>query len=314
MTAHRTNCATSAPRTPQTRPRRGNLWPTCRKSLILALASVTRKFHPRGTERILRVLHHPDRRQWALDQTVRLPRHNLCVQVNTSNFLEWRIFFLGEYEPEVTSALETHSPVGGTVIDVGANVGIHTLIMAHSVGKGTVLAIEPVPELFTRLLRNIALNGLCNVTAEQVAVTDRSCTVTLFLPSGEPGTSGTRRLAASMAYSPDRVPLRVMGITLDELVARHHLTRVDLIKIDVEGFEGSVLAGAGNILAAHRPVLVFEYSKWLWGRAGFTWEAIRDLLYTHGYKGFFMLTRKGPIPLREPIPEYTNVLVRGGED
>jgi FkbM family methyltransferase len=143
---------------------------------------------------------------------------------------------------------------GDTVFDVGANIGAHTLAFARLVGpQGFVYAFEPVRVIFNVLCANVALNGYENVqgihaiagrTPGEERVPD--------LRHDEPGNFG----AFSASYFGDGRP--VPRIPLDAFAATEKIT---LVKIDVEGMEGDVIAGASDLIARHRPVLFVENDR-----------------------------------------------------
>ncbi len=141
---------------------------------------------------------------------------------------------------------------GTTAIDVGANLGIHTSVLAACVGPaGRVHAFEPVPAIHDRLRQNLGLNRL-----EQV--------VTHPMAAGEGiGRAGFSADAAGFNIGKGRLdrdsPHRVDLTTLDEAVIEDGRP-VSLIKIDVEGHERAVLAGARTLLERHRPALVVEFN------------------------------------------------------
>src|SRR5262245_9208528 len=82
------------------------------------LAQVTRHFHPRGTDRLLRLLHNPDRRTWWIEGVRRMDG-DLALQVSTRSFQEWRIFFYGFYEEATSWLIHAFVPPGGVAVDVG---------------------------------------------------------------------------------------------------------------------------------------------------------------------------------------------------
>jgi FkbM family methyltransferase len=155
-------------------------------------------------------------------------------------------FFLGVHntpKPRLSALLRETK---GTVVDVGANIGFITVRAARSASR--VIAIEPHPIRFRYLERNVALNGLHNVTCLNCAVGAAEGEVTLY--DVDP-TLGPRPLDVSATPGRGRcyrVPLRTVDSLVDE---------ADLVKIDVEGYEAEVLRGAANLLA-RRPRLVIE--------------------------------------------------------
>jgi len=150
----------------------------------------------------------------------------------------------GTYEREQTRLFERHLRPGHTVLDVGAHVGYYTLLSSVLVGDaGRVWAFEPNPANAAFLRRHVEVNGRVNVRVEQAAVADADGTARFDFGTG----SGTGHLA-------DAGALEVRTLRLDGFCAEHGI-RPDAVKIDVEGAELSVLRGAGDTFAAHRPVL-----------------------------------------------------------
>ena len=126
---------------------------------------------------------------------------------------------------------------GFRFIDVGANVGAYALFVASRAGPAArVLAIEPQPAIFDRLVYNIRLNAFATVKALDCAVADRSGDLTLFLDAQNSGESSVKLVRSSGA-----TPIRVAGKTLLEIVEDEGFDRIDGMKLDVEGAEDLVL-------------------------------------------------------------------------
>jgi len=143
---------------------------------------------------------------------------------------------------------------GDTVFDVGANIGAHTLALARIVGPhGYVYAFEPVRVIFNVLCANVALNGLENVQGVH-AVAGRTPGSELIpdLRHDEPGNFGS----FDASYFGEGRP--VPRIPLDAFADAENVT---FVKIDVEGMEAEVIAGATDLIARHRPVLFVENDR-----------------------------------------------------
>lgn len=147
---------------------------------------------------------------------------------------------------------------GSTAIDAGANIGQWSLPMARLVGRsGRVYAFEPMPETSSSLRKTFRVNGLKHAEAHAVALSDRAGEATLYVNTSETqivdsGVSSLERQA------PGSIPLQVRTVALDEFLEGRGAPPVSFIKIDVEGHEARVLAGARATLRAHRPALVIE--------------------------------------------------------
>ena len=156
----------------------------------------------------------------------------------------------GEWAAEEIWLLGPYLDPGDVVIDVGANIGTHTVALAKRVGPaGAVHAFEPQRLSFQLLCANAALNGLTNVHCYQQGVGAAPGTARVPLPDLERG-SNVGRFALGQAQEGEAVPV----VTLDSL----DLPAVKLIKIDVEGMEADVVRGARALISRTYPVLFVE--------------------------------------------------------
>jgi FkbM family methyltransferase len=155
---------------------------------------------------------------------------------------------------------------GMVFLDIGAHHGLYTLVAARRLGaEGTVVAFEPSAHEFLRLRLHVRLNGMRSVRAEPLALGAEESQQTFFqIVSGDNTRGGLRPPASS-----DRVAeTSVETARLDDYLERLALDRVDLVKLDVEGGELGVLAGASKVLARFRPLFiceVFDATTQAWG-------------------------------------------------
>lgn len=199
--------------------------------------------------------------------------------------IDFSIYLLGAFEPGTSAALRRLIRPGDVVFDIGANIGAHTLGMAASVGPtGTTVAVEPSDEAFAKLTGNVALNAdlAPRVRLRQrllAAREDAVAPATLYSswplrPTGpvHPGHGG--RLVSTAGAS---------VATLDGLMRAEGLRRLDLIKMDVDGFEARVLEGGAETLRTQRPVLVMELAPYVHAEAGGSFSDLVTLLRDAGY-------------------------------
>lgn len=165
----------------------------------------------------------------------------------------------GNYEPATRLLVERLLPEGGAFIDVGAHVGLYTLLAAGRVGpRGRVFAFEPEADNYRLLRKNIELNGYANVMAVPLALRECSGKASLFVSR-----QGNDR--HSLFRNP-RSPLREHGevvetATLDDFLAAVGWPEIDLIKMDIEGAEPFALAGMRLLLERSRRLnLIVEFS------------------------------------------------------
>ncbi|MGH7930272.1 MAG: FkbM family methyltransferase [Candidatus Binatia bacterium] len=134
---------------------------------------------------------------------------------------------------------------GMTIYDVGANAGFYTLLFARLTGPlGRVIAFEPFPENAANLLDHISMNRLDNVILVQAPLSARR-----ELASFHAGASSSMG-----ALSEVETPLRMLTVTIDELIASYGVPQPDVVKMDVEGAESDVLRGAKQLLAGRNAV------------------------------------------------------------
>jgi FkbM family methyltransferase len=190
---------------------------------------------------------------WRIDQVRSIRR-------GPAKGLRYRIFtgyglapLVGRYEPDLQAALTSLIRPGDVVYDVGANHGIHSLLMARLVGtEGKVFGFEPNPSVSRRAEENLQLNGFDNARLFQLAVGETNGTVRLWVGRG----SAEATIDKAMAL-PGSVSVEVTATTLDSFVSTSGEPPI-LVKIDVEGSESAVLRGSSKTMAEHRPVLLIE--------------------------------------------------------
>lgn len=141
------------------------------------------------------------------------------------------------------------------LIDVGANIGLTTLVAAPILARGRIISIEASPRNCAALRVNLERAGVTNAAIVESAVGARAGTVA-FHDASAYGHVVTGGNMADLPGASQRIA------PLDEIGAEHGLDRVDLIKIDVEGFERDVIEGAQAILARHDPLVLLEFNSW----------------------------------------------------
>ncbi|MFI6502598.1 FkbM family methyltransferase [Nonomuraea typhae] len=178
----------------------------------------------------------------------------------------------GYYEEFEVSLFEKLAGLGGTVVDVGANIGVYACAGGARMPSGRLLAFEPVPENLGHLRANVERNDLAErVEVAAMAVGAAEGTLELHLSAEQSGKHSADARNAGPGGQSVTVPMTTLDAYLDGRGA-------DLIKIDVEGYEGFVLRGAAETLAA-RPALLFELHPELQANCGFAAGELLDLVY-----------------------------------
>jgi FkbM family methyltransferase len=196
-------------------------------------------------------------------QLTRVRRGGFLFDLDLTDFVD-QYLYLGAYEKQDYDELTSIMPVGGVFLDVGAHIGIYTLAMARAAGpSGSVHSFEPNPASFARLSHHVLQNGLANVRLNQVAVGSAEGRAKLNAPTKE-NSGAASLLSTNMPARFGARPIEVQVTSLDAYCKRHTFERVDVIKIDCQGYELQVLEGASNVLQTFRPRLLLEYDvDWL---------------------------------------------------
>jgi FkbM family methyltransferase len=265
---------------------------------------------PPGWERFVRALAPPAQFASRSLQLARQPE-GFAFPVDRGTLIGWSVHFFGTYEPEVRTEIRRVLGPGDVAVDVGANVGWHTLLMAACVGPaGRVYSFEPNPTTRGRLQAAVAANELSQVTVESRALAEANRLAGFAAPAAGHVWDGTGRLTAEAPGGLGSVEC----ITLDAFVAEGGIDRLALVKIDVEGWELAVLRGAGRVLETLRPVVVFEFDPAYVSRCGGSADALTLCVQDAGYDLYLLSPRRAPERIEALGERGGNILAmpRGG--
>lgn len=179
-----------------------------------------------------------------------------ALTVDTSDVFGRSLATSGTWEPSVTATFRLLLSPGDVCVDVGAHVGYYTILASRLVEPGGhVYALEPAPETYVRLLANLRLNGVSNVTALPLAAGAVEARATLKTgPPSHTGVSSILSDAAPRGLDETTVTVRPVACVVRAI----DLERIRLIKVDVEGYELEVLKGIEPILEHVRPAIIIE--------------------------------------------------------
>ncbi len=188
-----------------------------------------------------------------------LGRYKLYVDTRDRGFGS-HVLLDGFWEIWLTLFCARNVKRGMTAIDVGANFGYYSLLLAELVGtRGELIAVEPNPHAADFLRRSVELNGLLGRTRIETSALGATISgeASLYVPHSEPKNA---QIVSEMFQSrpQDGVLIKVPVTTLDGMSAA--CSRVDFIKIDAEGAEEVILEGMAETIARHKPMLVVEFN------------------------------------------------------
>ncbi|ODS24703.1 hypothetical protein AB835_02185 [Candidatus Endobugula sertula] len=208
------------------------------------------------------------------------------VLADLDDYVGRAAFFMGDLDRKITWISRQIIREGDTVFDIGANIGIVTVTLSDLVGStGVVHSFEPNPLLAKQLLETIEHNQSTNIKLHPVALGAKKDTLELVVPKGNRGAASLVRNAVGDHC--DKVEVQVA--VLDELCQQEQIQAVRLVKIDVEGYEADVLAGASQLLSTIQPdAILFELNERTSDQL--LEEPVMQLLQGHGY-GFFIIPK-----------------------
>lgn len=166
----------------------------------------------------------------------------------------------------------------GDLIDIGANLGIVSMILAKRFPERQFHAFEPNPSTFQALQDNVASNGLTNVQLKQCAIAGYNGEVSFSADL-------VHRATCSITTSVEQNTVAVSCTRLDSYLEKQSIKEIAFLKIDVEGYETLVLRGAENMLQRQQAKLIYyEVCPLLTQKAGFDPELPTQILINNGYK------------------------------
>ena len=198
------------------------------------------------------------------------------------------------YEPETSAFFAAALQPGDTFIDVGGHVGYFSLLAAAFVGTdGQVITFEPEPANFARLGRHVELNGLANMELVNAAVADADGTAELWVNADNDGGHALWDVGDHPFNQISRTSQQVREVqttTLDSYLHGREIESLKAIKIDAEGCEHRVLAGARATLERYRvPFVVVEINRFALAKMGSTDLAVRESMEALDYETYVLM-------------------------
>jgi FkbM family methyltransferase len=197
----------------------------------------------------------------------------LCKLIYVS-FEETEISFLNKFVKK-----------GDCFFDIGANIGLFSLHASKIIGdKGNIIAFEPTPETFSRLQENIKINSFFNVKTENIGLSDTSGTIKFHTSNDGYDAWNSFATLTDIGKCSE---IDVSTNTLDNYIKTNNIKKIDLIKLDVEGWELNVLKGATELLSSSdSPVFLVEFTESNAFAAGYYCGELFDFVKSFGYKWY----------------------------
>lgn len=232
---------------------------------------------------------------------------DITLSLDKSSYMGRAVYWQGYYSASELLALESILKPDMHFIDVGANEGLFALFAAKRLPFGAVTAFEPVSYLYRRLILNVERNRFSNISAHNLGLADKPGKLTIY---GSVESDLDDMLPTLYSSVGCETPLESIKLdTLDHFAAGNEISRVDVIKIDIEGAELPFLKGATGILEAFKPQLIVEMNRETFSKAGYTQSDVVSFLGEYGYSPF-MIGRRGKLNKisSAELPSFCNVL------
>lgn len=206
------------------------------------------------------------RKMFGLSPQTIVKRGGITWNLDLREGIDFSIYLLGGFEPRTLKLYSTIVKEGDTVIDIGANIGSHTLPLARLVGeRGKVIAFEPTRYAIGKLKENILLN---NDLKDRISVHQTMLVAGSHEPlESEIYSSWPLFEHGKELHNEHRGQLMdtdgAIAVSLDDTLQRMDLHKIDFIKLDVDGHEYSVLTGSMHTLKENKPVILMELAPYL---------------------------------------------------
>ena len=241
-------------------------------------------------------------------------RGGITYDLDLAQGIDFAIYLGNIFERDTRNALTELVAPSATVLDIGANVGAHTLHLAQCVApQGRVLAFEPTEFAFSKLTRTLELNpSLCaRVTAYHcfLAAKDEASIPSAIYSSWplEGQTSPTEDFHAK--HLGQAMPTTTAKArSIDSVLAEQGHPRIQLVKLDVDGFETEILRGAKDLLQDSRPIFVMELAPYVLKERGTSLAELRDIFAPYGYRFYHERTKQ---QLPSSAKEYASLIADG---
>ncbi|MBY0385218.1 FkbM family methyltransferase [bacterium] len=221
------------------------------------------------------------------------------LQLDLRDRMQSVMFIKRCHEPETEVVFKEMAQSCKVFFDVGANIGYFSFLTKQMAPRSQIYSFEPLPQNINAYKINRELNQFSLMELNEVCVADQKGETEFLIPP--PEESGWGRMAHRDLFSGEKIKRSV--ITLDDFCRDRSISRVDLIKIDVEGYEFKVLKGATEMIEKYRPKICIELNEPCLLDTGTSGEEIFAYFKQRNYQ-MYALKNKGLLKVEAPVPYY----------
>ena len=210
---------------------------------------------------------------------------DLRLTCDLNQFIQRQIFYFGAFEPEACELWFRFAQRAAVVFDVGANVGLYSLLAAKANLRATIHAFEPTPAVVASFQQNVQLNDLENIALNPVAVGKTNGIASLHTCAGADGTNEGMNFVSENGAGDPNPEMAVPVVSLNHYCQTRGIEKIDLMKIDIEGGEYDALMGAESLIRRQAIKCIFiELAEWAANRNGNSTRDIKRFLVDAGYQ------------------------------
>lgn len=212
-------------------------------------------------------------------------RDGINYKVDLTEGIEFSIFLFGNFQGYITQNRYFSLPDDAVVFDIGANIGNMAFKFAQLVQKGCVYAFEPTNYAFNKFKINLTLNPELSsrIVPFQLFVSEHSEIKHKIKAYSSWRIDGKYTNAHPLHGGIIKPAESVAAVTIDDFCREREISRIDLIKIDTDGFEYFILRGAQKSLKKYLPYIIFEIGIYVMEERGISFEQYYDYLSSFGY-------------------------------
>jgi FkbM family methyltransferase len=222
------------------------------------------------------------------------------LQLDLRDRMQSVMFLKRCHEPETEMVFKEMAKTSKVFLDVGANIGYFSFLVKQMSPQAKVHSFEPLPQNISAYHNNCKLNGFSSMTLHEVCVADKKGDTEFLIPPSEE--SGWGRMAHRDLFNGEKIKRSV--ITLDEFCEQNQITGVDLMKIDVEGYEFKVLQGAQKLIETQRPRICIELNEPCLLDTGTSGEEIFKFFKERNYEMHALDAKTGLFKVQAPVEFY----------
>lgn len=247
-----------------------------------------------------------------LDKSVQKIIHpindKISINLYKDNYLS-PLIFSNQFEEDIISFITSNLQAGDCFIDVGANIGLFSLLASPVVAAdGLVLSFEPTGDTFKRFDENIRHNGITNINAHKIALSDHEGVAAFNVSTdGHDAFNSFALPQHGDNYREETVEVKMLDWFFDKM--EPYKNRI-LMKVDVEGWEYNVVKGAEKILRELSPVIVIEFNDENTKNSPFKCRDVYSLISSYGYTLFTLENGQLIVKENEDYFNYQNLIAK----